>query len=170
MQVIVREVTIEPAPNGKKYQVANVVFDQGGQNKKTRVMSFAAPQVFDTLKNLPRNSLVNVETTQNGQYQNWSHVSIADSTGTDTTSAAPAAKAYTGGKVTGSNYETAAERAKKQVYIVRQSSISAAVAALATGAKTPPSAEAILTLAKQFEEFVFDDGQLDAETEQAGTE
>lgn len=54
-----------------------------------------------------------------------------------------------------SNYETAEERAKKQVYIVRQSSLANAVATLAIGAKKVEPAE-VIKVAKQFEAYVFD--------------
>lgn len=51
-----------------------------------------------------------------------------------------------------STYETPEERAKKQVYIVRQSSIATAASFL-KGEDTQP--ERILELAKQFEAYVF---------------
>jgi hypothetical protein len=54
-----------------------------------------------------------------------------------------------------SNYETPEERAKKQIYIVRQSSISSAISALSIGAKTPPKIDDVITTAKAFEDFVF---------------
>ena len=57
-----------------------------------------------------------------------------------------------------STYETPEERAKKQVYIVRQSSITAAI----NYRGTKVSIEDIITTAKQFEAYVFgvdfDDG------------
>ena len=55
-----------------------------------------------------------------------------------------------------SNYETSEERAQRQVYIIRQSSLSNAVAALAVAAKKAPSANEVIQLAKQFEAYVFD--------------
>lgn len=69
-----------------------------------------------------------------------------------------AAKADVGNKPTSGynnrDFETKEEREKKQVYIVRQSSISAAIALLKTDKKVPTSFE-ILETAKQFEQFVF---------------
>jgi hypothetical protein len=63
--------------------------------------------------------------------------------------------------VLGSNYETPAERAKRQVYIVRQSSINAAIALYV--AQNPKGAavsvEEILKVAGTFEAYVFDQGQ-----------
>ena len=66
--------------------------------------------------------------------------------------ASPTSVGYTAPK---SNYETPEERAKKQVYIVRQSSISNAIALLSVGAKTPPSTDLILQEAQKFTDFVF---------------
>ena len=60
-----------------------------------------------------------------------------------------------------STYETAEERAKKQVYIVRQSCINYAIGLMGL-AKTKPSVEEAIKIAKQFEDFVFDN-QVEAE-------
>lgn len=54
-----------------------------------------------------------------------------------------------------SNYETPEERAKKQVYIVRQSSISNAVDLLSVGQKSTPDVDKVLEVAKRFEDYVF---------------
>lgn len=54
-----------------------------------------------------------------------------------------------------STYETPEERAKKQVYIVRQSSLSNALTALAIGAKTPPKPDEVIELARKYEDYVF---------------
>lgn len=70
-----------------------------------------------------------------------------------TTHAAPASARTMGG----STYSTAEERAKTQLYIVRQSNINAAVNVLTVGAKTPPKLEEVLALAKRFESHVFGD-------------
>lgn len=52
-------------------------------------------------------------------------------------------------------YETPEERAIKQVYIVKQSSVANAIALLTTGAKSPPSVDAVLETAQKFTDFVF---------------
>lgn len=54
-----------------------------------------------------------------------------------------------------STYETPEERAKKQVYIVKQSSLASAVQLLSIGAKQPPSTELILQEAQKFVDWVF---------------
>lgn len=53
-----------------------------------------------------------------------------------------------------STYETPEERAKKQVYIVRQSSVNAAIALLKTD-KRVPAKEEIADTAQFFEAYVF---------------
>ncbi len=52
-------------------------------------------------------------------------------------------------------YETPEERAKKQVYIVKQSSLGSAIELLSIGAKTPPAKEDVLKLAQEFTDWVF---------------
>jgi hypothetical protein len=82
----------------------------------------------------------------------------------ETTSEVPQAAAKTdgnrsevrGGKVTGSNYETPEERAKKQVLIIRQSSIRDAISLLARdGAQ--PKVDEIIEVAKELEKHVWKD-------------
>lgn len=65
---------------------------------------------------------------------------------------------------TKSTYETPEERAKKQIYIVRQSSLSSAIGMLSVGAKTPPSLDEVMKTAQRFEGFVFGDGATKAAT------
>lgn len=67
-----------------------------------------------------------------------------------TGAAAPAPAARSGG-----NWESAEERATRQVLIVKQSSLSAAVALLTTGAKSPPDVTKVKELAQEFTDFVF---------------
>jgi hypothetical protein len=61
------------------------------------------------------------------------------------------------GRVTGSNYETPEERAKRQVLIVRQSSIGTAVEALKLTGRVPEKIEEIFDLAKEIEKYVWKD-------------
>jgi hypothetical protein len=64
---------------------------------------------------------------------------------------APAA----GGTSRSGNYETAEERATRQVLIVKQSSLSAAVATLAPGAKGALDPAKVKQLAQEYTDFVF---------------
>jgi len=80
-----------------------------------------------------------------------------------------AAKSFASPK---STYETPEERAKKQVYIIRQSSITAALNMLGTKAKTVAD---VTSIAKQFEDYVmgrdsFEDIESDNMTTEADEE
>jgi hypothetical protein len=72
--------------------------------------------------------------------------SKAVSNGSSVSAATPAYK---------STYETPEERARKQVYIVRQSSITAALAYLAQTKVTDPSYLDVISVAQRFEAYVF---------------
>ena len=54
-----------------------------------------------------------------------------------------------------SNYETSEERAKRQVFIVKQSSLGHAIELMSVGAKAPPDVDAVIALAQKFTDFVF---------------
>lgn len=97
-------------------------------------------------------------------------VSVADSrqragSKTATAGGLPAAGSKTAtagrGRVTGSNYETPQERAKRQVYIVRQSSLTTALDLIKFNASEARgdvqiAPEAVIEIARKFEEFVFE--------------
>jgi hypothetical protein len=115
-------------------------------------MSFSNPSVFNHIKNLGKGDAVNVTTTKDDQgYWQWTAIG-GDAPAQESTNK-PAAAGVN--RTTGSNYETKEERAARQVYIVRQSSISAAIGALTIGAKSVPTSDSILALAKEFEAYVF---------------
>lgn len=61
-----------------------------------------------------------------------------------------------------STYETSEERAKKQIYIIRQSSLSSAVSCLTVGAKSPPTFEAVASLADQMFAYVMQSPEAEA--------
>jgi len=142
------------AKNGRSYQSIEVTYKgDNGQTATKKLMSFSNPSVFNHIKNLTKGDVVDVVTTKddNGYWQ-WTNIGSGQGTATAvTTSSAPA----TGGKVSGSNYETKEERAARQIYIVRQSSISAAIGALSVGAKSSPNSADVIKLAKEFEAYVF---------------
>jgi len=130
--------------------------DQGqAQNKK--LMSFANPAVFKAAQEWQKGDVIHVSTEKdtNGYWQ-WTAVGGADDTTDTGGSSAPATQgnaAKPATRVSGSNYETKEERAARQVMIVRQSSLSNAVATLGIeGSKA--TANDVITLAKLYEQFV----------------
>lgn len=150
MQFKISEVTVETINKGNRpYSIANVVYTFNGQARSHKVLSFSNPQVFDIVKGLSPGTLVEVDVTKNAQgYNQWAKVEIAGELPV-TKAAAPAA---TNVQVK-SNYETADERAKKQLMIVRQSSISNAIARAAQ--LENPAGVDIISLARDYVDFVY---------------
>jgi hypothetical protein len=135
------------AKNGRSYQSIEVTYkNEQGQVANKKLMSFSNPSVFNYIKELTKGTQVNVTTTKdaNGYWQ-WTGI------GGDGSVATPESKPATGGRVTGSNYETKEERPARQILIVRQSSLSSAVELLGTG----KSVADVIATAKQFEAYVF---------------
>lgn len=93
-----------------------------------------------------------IEITKEKKGEYWNVISIVPATAGAVQSTATKTTPSASPK---STYETPEERATKQIYIVRQSSISNAIALLAIGAKNEQSSDEALKIAKQFEEFVF---------------
>jgi hypothetical protein len=161
MQVNVIDVSnlnTHTAKNGREYQSVEVMYknDQGqAQNKK--LMSFANPAVFKAAQAWTKGDVVFVSTEKdtNGYWQ-WTAVGAADSVSDKRSDDAPATQgnaAKPATRVSGSNYETKEERAVRQVMIVRQSSLSNAVATLGIeGSKA--TANDVINLAKLYEQFV----------------
>jgi hypothetical protein len=114
-------------------------------------MSFANPQVFERVKTLKAGDdiLVDVEKNEAG-YNQW--VKLERAHDEQDTSGVKPPKPEVGGRVTGSNYETKEERAARQVLIVKQSAIKAAVDSIGPGAPI----DDYFARAQGFADWVFD--------------
>lgn len=134
--------------NGKSYTQLEVVYknDQGAAQTK-KIMSFTNPGVFKALKEAKSKDILDVTAVKNEKsgYWDWTAVNKGgnDSTQTGNT------------KVVGSNYETREERQQRQVYIIRQSSVASAVNLLTTNAKSTPSVDEVIEVARKIESYVF---------------
>jgi len=135
-----------------QYQAIEVSYkNEQGQIQGKKLMSFSNPTVFKAIQEFAKGDILNVEAVKDDQgYWQWKAVQKSDGTEPVATSK-PAAS---GGKVTGSNYETPDERAKRQVYIVRQSSISSAIELLKSNGNDV-KVDNVLSVAKQLENYVF---------------
>jgi hypothetical protein len=153
MLVTLNSVNVEKT---HKYSFANVVFSRDGKDEVRKIMSFGgSAKAFNKLvelKEFPKEVNVTMEKNAKGFWE-WKDVETS-------TGVAAVAKpgVNNGGKVLGSNYETPSERARRQVYIIRQSSISSAIEYLSSQAKAKYSVEEILEVAKTFENYVMDIG------------
>lgn len=160
IKVIAVEVANAKTKNGKDYQFLevtykNISFDNKTESKK--IMPFGAKEVFNTLKAAESGDVFTLlREKDNDGYWQWVGISAGDvelDTTEDKTPAGAAPKAAPA-PAAKSTFETPEERAKKQVYIVRQSSISAAIDTLKTDKKAP-SVDEVLAVAKQYEDYVF---------------
>lgn len=132
---------------GKPTRTLAVSYKSEGVIRTQNIVPFANPKVFAVLDEAYGGDKFDVTITKNGKYDNWSAIGPVGSfkQATPTT------------KVIGSNYETAEERAIKQRYIVRQSSLANAISYYNCSVDTPHlSVEGVIAIAKQFEEYVFE--------------
>lgn len=163
IQVIsVGEVSIK---QGKKvpYKQFQLDYLSNGRASKKQIMSFS--NVFKQLLASQEGEEFEITTKQEGEYTNWD---TAESKGVPTKTAkeGPATterKSAKGATEFKSTYETPEERAKKQVYIVRQSSIANAVTFIEQTEGGEPSVADVLNIAKQFEAYVFGDMELESD-------
>lgn len=164
INITVLSVTVStlPTKNGS-YQMADVAYKNNtfqGKVEGKKLMSFgAAKETFSVLSTAQSGASFDIEVVKNDKgYNDWVSAKPSQASSGSINSSAPQ---YAPNKQAGasaspkSTYETPEERAQKQVYIIRQSSISAAVSSLVPGAKSALKVDDVLTLAKQYEDFVF---------------
>jgi len=151
MRIQVIKVEVEETP---KYKMANVTYKNLTFNKteSRKIPSFKNPDVFNLLAKAVDGDTFEIETTKDGQYIQWVRCTKVEGGSSVSGASSPAAASGTTYKP---SYETADERAKKQVYIVRQSSLGVAAGLLAVGAKNPPKPSEVIEMAKEFEAYVF---------------
>mgnify|MGYP001576190980 FL=1 len=148
MTINIEIVRVEVENKGK-YQQASVIYKgSDGKVANKSVVSFVNKEVYTKLKDAQPGDLFEVESEKDDKgYWQWTKV---NGVGKNVGGTAPAV-----GKVSPrSTYETPEERAAKQIYIVRQSSISASIALL-KDVKHTPSVEEVIETAKAFEKYVF---------------
>lgn len=166
IQIQVLSVQTETKQGPKSsYQMLEVAYKdmtQGGKVGSKKLMSFSRTEAttFKTMAIAKPLEIYDVDLVKGEQYWEWTKAvrnhNPSSSTG-DASSAVNSTPRNGGnaGSVTRSTYETPEERAKKQIYIVRQSSLSSAVAILSVGAKHALDTKEVINVARQLEEFVF---------------
>lgn len=165
MNITILNVTVETKPTAKgSYQVADVAYKNNSFQDKVegkKVMSFGATaEAFKVLAIAQPGEKYSVNVVKNDKgYNDWVSMSkgvVEQAPATSTTSPGGFKSSATASPR--NTYETPEERALKQVYIVRQSSVANAITLLLAGAKTPPAVDTVIATAKQFETYVFDKG------------
>ena len=141
--------------NRGKYNMCTVDYKStDGKLAQKKLMSFSFPDVFKALSTAKQGDIYTIETTKNDKnFWDWNSVSPGPMVGQ--VGGVGAAKPSTGNPSPKSTYETADERANRQVLIVRQSSVSSAVALTAANPKLKAGVGEVLEIAKSFEDYVF---------------
>lgn len=156
-KIVVQDVKIEEVRNGRnKYDKAEVVYSFNGQNRTQKIMSFSNPGVFAQVRTMKQGETYEVEVVKNDQgYNQWAKlvaVSNEPAPGVAVGKTLPAGVAKSV-----STYETAEERKIKQLYIIRQSSISNAIEMLTSGNGVlgVDDIPTVLDAAQRFVDFVY---------------
>ena len=146
MNLEIRVKSIEDESKGKYNQLTIDYTDVGsGKDHTYKLMSFVNKDAYLLLKSAKSGDTFSVVTNKNDKgYWTWESVSAAGSK----PKANPSPR---------STYETPEERAQKQIYIVRQSSLTSAIAMLAAAndKKTAINPDTVIYVARQFEQYVF---------------
>jgi hypothetical protein len=163
---ILKKVDVSKPNPAKDYQQMIVTHTDlsNGKTDGKKLVDFRSNAVWGTLLAAQPGDVYKVERAKNDKgYWEWTGISKDAKSGDDqvpTSSAtSQAVTRPTGNKATErvGSWETPDERAARQVYIVRQSSISSAVEILKATNK-PFGTNAVITLAKELETYVFGAG------------
>jgi hypothetical protein len=139
-------------PEGKNYTVVELAYKtDDGKTKGMKIFGFG-PQAENAkvAANAKSGDILEANFQQNAKgYWEFSSLKATGETSQVAQSATPTTGVTATASRSGGNWETSEERAKRQVMIVRQSSLSTAVAL-----KPKASVEEVIDVAKQFEAYV----------------
>ena len=126
-----------------------------GKVEGKALFSFGATEgAFKALSNAQPGEVYDIEVVKNDKgFNDWVSAKKSDGSSAVASNTATPKPAYAAAPK--SNYPTDEERAKTQVYIVRQSNLAQAINLLSVGAKTPPKVDDVIATAKLFEDHVF---------------
>lgn len=153
--VVQVEKTTKPTAKGS-YQQLEVTFKnlESGKLESKKIMSFASKDAFNALVGAKQGDTFSVDAQKNDKTGYWDWVTVTQNApGQEPQPVGNQGKTYTPAK---STYETPEERAKKQVFIIKQSALTNAREALSVGAKVPPAKEEITALAQYFTDWVME--------------
>ena len=156
ISILATSTTTLTSKAGKPYQQLEVTFKNLTFNKveSKKLMPFGENKAaFEALANAKAGDVFEVDVVKNAQgYNDWPKVVQAAPGSAEALmpAAAPGAKTVP----VKSTYETPEERAKKQVFIIKQSSLNNAIASLTPGAKSALSFDAVTALAEQYTNWV----------------
>jgi len=164
IKIVAVSTEMKTNAKGTSYKALTVDFrdDSNKLSSKTINVFGAQKRTGEILEEASPGQVYEVTAVKNNAgYWDWidARITTEQLGSTSTVSAAQASskpQTNTGASSGGRGFETPEERAKKQVYIVRQSSLANAVATLSVGVKTPPAPEDVIKVARLYEGYVFD--------------
>lgn len=176
-------------PSGKPYEALDLAYKndtfQGKVEGKNLLPFGANAGGFNVLKNATPGQTYEIAVVKNDKgYNDWTNATQVEA-GQPPQSATPqgsgvgyaqapqrsinaAAPSTTPARA--NTFETPEERAKKQVYIIRQSSLSAAIGTLSPGAKSALKPADVIAAAKEYEAYVLDLNTEEPVAEDLGTD
>lgn len=161
----INEIDVQYTKKGKNgWHTATVSYtdESNGKDFSKKLQSFKNPKVFGVIQEASVGDRFDVEDKKEGDFWEWVTIQPA-SANAEPVRAKGAAPAAAGATKKG-DWETSEERARRQVYIVKQSSIAAAINLLGPSG----TVEEVLSVAQKFVDYVFEDddeevGTLDSE-------
>lgn len=167
IQVLSTTTEDKQSAKGTNYRLIEVAYKDltgGGKVSAKKIMPFGESKpVFDVFALAKPTEVYDVEMIKGEKYWDWVKATKGVANATAPSSPKLASGGTSSSVTTRSTYETPEERAIKQVYIVRQSSLNVAQQILSVGAKAAPKSGDVIALAKEFEAYVFGTGE-DAKT------
>ena len=158
IEVINVQSSTKPAKNGT-YTQLDVAYKRvdTGKIEGKKVMSFVNKDIFNLFSKATAGQVFDITTEKVGEYWQWIEASLSTG-GAGAASDAPATKSFSSSPAPKSTYETAEERAKRQILIVRQSSLAQAVDILSVNpGKDKLQLEEVLHLADKLVDWVFNE-------------
>lgn len=133
---------------------------ESGRPRKKHMVDFNGPKAYEALKEAKVGQCFEI-TEQPGkdpQYTDWvdaTPITVETPVEASKGSGGASDRSQTTTTSFKSSYETPEERARKQVYIVRQSSLTNAIATLALNQQRTAGKEEVVDIAKFYEAYVF---------------
>lgn len=159
IQILSVSVNTKPTARGS-YQEADIAFKNlsfAGKVEGRKIMSFgASADTFKVLSVAQPNDIFEVTVVKNDKgFNDWTSAARATEGSADAGGSINALAPKTiGGATRVSSFETPEERAKKQVYIIRQSSIASAIALLSANSKSSLDVDKVLSTATKLTDYV----------------
>lgn len=142
------------------YNTIEVAFKRDGKVEGKKLLDFSAPVAFKAIQTYKRGDLILVTSEKDkNDYWQWTAISGDGAAGSmelsQTQQGGNSTAKATGGRVTGSNYETPEERKIKQRFIIRQSALTAALKSFELWGDKKFTQDQVKKVAEDYVSFVY---------------